>query len=334
MTLSELQQLLDSARGPRDVFGDEAAASYKRWAHVCHPDRFPTGSVAAKWAAALFKRLGHWKTLAQSSPQSITSPCRTYTIKRSLGTGDLCDVHYAVSGDEGYVLKVPRVAGVNNLLAKEREVLEQLIEQSGDDLYATYFPQPVETFRADDRRINACRWRDGFHTAQRILECHPGGLDGRHLAWMFKRVLEAIGYAHRQGWIHGAVLPPHLMFHAENHGLQLLDWMHAARRRQHLVVAPAAFKSWYPPECQLRRAVTPSVDIYLAAKSLVYLSGGDPLSNAIPNRIPAAIQRFLHGCLLESPNMRPQDAWLLHDEFTQLLEDVYGPPKYHQLDMP
>jgi len=75
------------------------------------------------------------------------------------------------------------------------------------------------------------------------------------------------------------------------------------------------------------------VDIYLAAKSLVYLSGGNPLCNTIPERIPADIRRFVRGCLLESPDMRPQDAWELHDEFSRLLEEVYGPPRYHRLVM-
>ena len=31
--------------------------------------------------------------------------------------------------------------------------------------------------------------------------------------------------------------------------------------------------------------------------------------------------------------MRPQDAWELHDEFRDLLEDLYGPPSFHQLEM-
>ena len=60
-------------------------------------------------------------------------------------------------------------------------------------------------------------------------------------------------------------------------------------------------------------------------------SGGDPLDDAIPDRIPADIRRFVRGCLLESPGMRPQDAWELHHEFSELLEGIYGPPKYHRL---
>lgn len=241
--------------------------------------------------------------------------------------------NYGSAAGGEYVLKVPRGTRANNLLAKEREVLEQLIEQSGDGLYHEYFPDPVETLLADRRRVNVFQWREGLYSAEQIIRQHPGGLDGRHLAWMFNRTLEAIGYVHSKGWIHGAVLPPHLLFHAQNHGLKLVGWIHAEPVGRPLTFAPTRFKDWYPPECRLRQPVTPSVDIYLAAKSLVYLSGGDPLGNVIPARIPAGIRRFLKGCVLESPDMRPQDAWETHHEFSELLEKVYGPPRYQRLVM-
>jgi hypothetical protein len=148
---------------------------------------------------------------------------------------------------------------------------------------------------------------------------------------MFKRMLAALGYAHRQGWINGAVLPPHLLFHAENHGLHLGGWIHAVRPGEPLTVVPAGFKEWYPPEAKHR--AEPATDIYLAAKSIVYLAGGDPLHNAFPDHVPAPMRLFFQGCLLESPRMRPADAWGLHEEFDELLIDLYGPPQYVMLNM-
>jgi hypothetical protein len=334
MTLAEIQQLLDTARAPNDVFGSDVVTGYRRLAGICHPDRFAAGSADAARAAAIFQRLGKWKALAQAPPQTIESPKRSYALTRPLAVGDLCDVHYGISGGTEYVVKIPRIMGGNNLLAKEREVLEQLIEQSGDDLYGEYFPRPVETFRRDRQRINTFRWRDGFYTAEQIFDRYPGKLDGRHLAWMFQRMLEAVGYAHSKGWIHGAIVPPHLMFHAENHGLQLVGWIHAQRPHEPLRVVPARFKDWYPPECRRKDRATPSMDIYLAAKTLVYLAGGNPSHGAMPGRIPGAIRRFVRGCLFDSPGMRPRDAWELHAEFSDLLDRVYGPPKYHHLEMP
>lgn len=315
------------------VYSCLSAVRRARLAKILHPNYFPKGSAWREWAETLFQWLNESTQLAAATPREILSATRTYTLAGKLASGDLCDVHCAVSEGREYVLKIPRVTGQNSLLAKEGHVLEQLIEQSDGDLYGEYFPWPADTFLIDRQRVNAFEWREGFYTAEQILQHHPQGLDGRHLAWMFKRTLEALGYAHNKAWIHGAVLPPHLMFHAKNHGLQLVGWIHAERLNRPLRIAPERFKSWYPPECRGIRPATPSTDIYLAAKSMVFLAGGDPHGTAIPTRIPVEIRRFLRGCLLESPGMRPQDAWQLHDEFTELLEGLYGPPQYHHLEM-
>ena len=70
--------------------------------------------------------------------------------------------------------------------------------------------------------------------------------DARHLAWIFKRMLAVIGFAQTCGLVHGAVLPPHVMLHAENHGLQLLDLIHAVRIGAGLTFIPTAYRDWYP----------------------------------------------------------------------------------------
>jgi hypothetical protein len=240
----------------------------------------------------------------------------------------------AIAEGERYVVKAARVAGsaADALLDKEAEILRRLTDV-GDEHHRRYFPQPVESFvaRRCGPRCNVLAWEEGFYTAGEIVTRHPAGLDGRHLAWMFKRMLAALGYAHRQGWVHGAVLPPHLLFHAENHGLHLAGWIHAVRLGRPVTVVPAAFREWYPPEA--RYGAGPATDIYLAAKSIVYLAGGDPLSDAFPDHVPPPMQMFLRACLLESARMRPADAWDLHDEFDQLLEELYGPPNYVRLTM-
>jgi serine/threonine protein kinase len=193
--------------------------------------------------------------------------------------------------------------------------------------------KPVETFSAAGGSVIVLEYREGFYTAEQIWDRHHRGLDGRHLGWMFNRILEALGFVHQQGYLHGAVLPPHLLFHAEDHGLLLAGWIHAEKANTSLKVVPDRYRDWYPPECKKKHPATPSVDIYLAAKSLIYLAGGDPVANTFPDHIPAPMQRFLKSCLLESPRMRSQDAWNLRQEFGQVLERLYGPPAFHVLDM-
>jgi serine/threonine protein kinase len=191
----------------------------------------------------------------------------------------------------------------------------------------------VESFSNDSRQINAFKWREGLCSGEQVRDRHHRGLDGRHLGWMFNRMLEALGFVHRQGFVHGAVLPPHVLFHAESHGMLLIGWIHAEKANTALKIAPERFRDWYPPECRKKHPATPSVDIYLAAKTVIYLAGGDPVLNRFPDHVPPAIERFVKSCLLESPSMRCQDAWEVRHDFGQVLEGLYGPPAFHPLEL-
>ncbi len=271
--------------------------------------------------------------LVSLSKGYVKSYSRTYEFQEQVGIGDLCDVFFAQTYEEDFLVKYARAAGGETLLGKEFSVLEQLHRQAAGQVYQQYFPQPVESFLVVGRQVNTFVWQDGLYSAEQILARHPGGLDGRHLGWMFNRILEALGFVHQQGWIHGAVLPPHLLFQAEDHGLQLAGWIHAEKANTALKVVPERFKNWYPPECRKKHPATLSVDLYLAAKSLIYLAGGDPVLETFPDRIPRKLRQFVKGCLLESPRMRSQDAWKVRQEFGELLEGLYGPPAFHPLVM-
>jgi hypothetical protein len=246
-------------------------------------------------------------------------------LVQRIGVGDLSDVHAAVRDGERVVVKIPRGSGLDDLLVHEFAVLADLRARAGESSYSKYLPEPVE--------LGVLRWKDGFRTAEEIRARYPGGLDGRHVAWMFKRTLEILGFAHRAGWVHGAVLPPHLLFHPEDHGLLLVGWTHATRVPEPIRFVPDAYGAWYPPEIRGRRPATPSVDLYLAARSMIHLAGGDAVRGEPPKSLPPEIRRFLEACLLESPGARGQDAWQLHEEFTRVLEGVYGPPKFVPLVM-
>ncbi len=176
------------------------------------------------------------------------------------------------------------------------------------------------------------RYQPGLYTLEQVHDQHPR-LDGRHLAWIGKRLLTVLGFAHRQGLVHGAVLPCHVLLDPANHGLQLVGWGHSARLGERLQTISTRHRAWYPSEVLGKQPTSVGTDLFLTARCLVYLAGGDPLRDALPASVPAAMQRFLHGCLLPRASMRPDDAWDLLDEFDELLHDLYGPPKFHHLTM-
>lgn len=254
----------------------------------------------------------------------------TYLVERHLASGDLSNVYRAVQNGRSCILKVPREPDVDRMLLKEQRVLRQLFDADGGDTYAKYLPRPVETFISQQRQlVSVFEDRQGVFTAEDIRRQFADGVEARHLAWMLNRTLEVLGFVHSQGWVHGAVLPCHLLFDVENHGLQLAGWTHAERIGQRLKSGSTKYRRWYPPECLRRQPVTPSVDIYLAAKSIISLAGGDPATNSIPKHLPGGFRRFLKSCVLDSVRMRPQDAWELRDDLADVLESIYGPPRFH-----
>jgi serine/threonine protein kinase len=271
-------------------------------------------------------------------PVSVDSPTRRYTLGRLLGVGDVSDVFLATAegGGRSYVFKASRVPEGAAVLLEEKAAVAEVLTAAGDTHYRRYFPTLADSFAVRDRfpkRVNVFLHESGFWTLEEVLRRHPDGLDGRHLAWVFKRLLTALGFAHRQGRIHGAPLPCHVLVHPESHGLLLVGWGQSVKDGDKIAAGPAKYLPWYPPEVTRNHPAGASTDIYLAAKTMVFLGGGDPAAGRIPESVPPALRRFLGSCLLEGPRMRPGDAWGLLDEFDELLGALYGPPKFHVLDM-
>jgi hypothetical protein len=287
---------------------------------------------------------GYWPATDQTEDLLVRlgDAHHRYTPLRLLGSDDVADLYLATTANESdtgtdnlYLLKVARALEDNAHLDIERKTLTKLLGGAGPTTYRKYLPALVESFMATDRPVrwvNVFRCVPGFYTLEQVHEQHPA-LDGRHLAWIFKRLLTVLGFSHRQKIIHGAVLPDHALIHAANHGLQLAGWGRSVAVGQRLRSIPARYREWYPAEVQRRQPASPATDLFLAARCVVYLAGGDPLTNRMPETVPLPMRRFLGTCLLESPRMRPDDAWALQEDFDDLLHALYGPPTFHELTL-
>ena len=124
-----------------------------------------------------------------------------------------------------------------------------------------------------------------------------------------------------------------LLIRPANHGLQLVGWGHSVAAGRRIGKVPAHYSPWYPDEVRHGKPAGPATDLFLAARCLVYLAGGDPVRNRMPEAVPLPMRRFVETCLLEGSRMLPGDAWKLLDEFDELLHRLYGPPKFHELAM-
>jgi hypothetical protein len=259
-----------------------------------------------------------------------------YPIGPRFATGDIATL-YRVGGGE--LLKMPDDPAHSDLLEREAVALDQLVKD-GDARFQPYAPRLVETFQHRDpatgstRRANVIELAGGFRTLAEVEAAHPGGLDPRHVAWMWRRLLVAIGYAHRAGVLHGAVLPEHVLIHPADHGLVLVDWCCSVpgcyassdpSGRVPVIVRRHAEAGHYPPEVLARRPASPGTDVFMATRCMTRLLDAD---------VPRPMRDFADACTVPDSDRRPADAWHLLAVLDDVLERLYGPRRFMPFAMP
>lgn len=308
---------LQAARGYRDVFPDSDASkiksTYRSLARHIHPDVVEASlrDTAAKLFAMLtvFYDQARQPTpgsvgSSRSTPPTFATANARHTLDYMLA--DWCDMttcHQArtvTAAGTTYVsfIKLARQQNDNDLLALEASALERL--WSGDPKRAMFFPKLIESFgvRTPMQRVraNALEWLEGFVNLEQVRIAYPNGVDPLDMAWMWRRVLWALDYAHSKQLVHGALLPQNILIHPAHHGLVLADWCYSSTLRatayQPLTAIVARQRDWYPREVLAKQSVLPSLDIVMAARSMVYLMNGNPVTGTLPATIPATMRDY------------------------------------------
>ena len=261
------------------------------------------------------------RDLASHAPEDaprIDLGGRRYALLGLLARGERSDVFLGKRDarlTEMVVVKLLRDREDEASLAAEWRAIEALerSEIQGAEYFTTLLPQRVAHGLASTRRgarfASVFRWRSGFqHTLEDVRAAHPGGVDPRTGVWIWKRTLELLGWVHRSGWVHGNLLPAHVLVHPRDHGVLFAGWSRATRSAD---VAP---------------------DVAATARSLIHVLGGDPARGTLPLSVPEPL-----GVLLSrhaDPDDRTEDAWQLLERVGAAGREAYGPPAYHRLDMP
>jgi tRNA A-37 threonylcarbamoyl transferase component Bud32 len=118
--------------------------------------------------------------------------------------------------------------------------------------------------------------------------------------WIWRRLLELLGWIHENGVVHCRVRPEHVLLHPRDHGVVLVGWSHAARRES---VARSAD------------------DIVASAESLRHVLGGS---------LPAPLEAVVHA----AERGARSDASTLSAEVREAAREAFGPARYHPFTMP
>jgi len=355
--LEDLATELEKARAPISIFGtldgeaeqqlSSARKIYRRLARICHPD---TADGDRDLANRAFERLNSLWERAQRQIETgtygtsagdalglkILGKRHRYTVDRLIANGDIADV-YACKIDDGRdgVLKLARKPSSASFIQTEASRLRHLGDEV-DDAYKPYFPELIETLRCRGRGgihrlANVTATVDGLYSLEEVMAIRGRRMDPRDMAWIWRRLLTAMGAAHKAGIVHGALLPPHVLIHPAMHGVVLVGWGTSLKRGDQQRTISSAYKLWYPNEVFDHKGVTEETDIFMGACCMTYLLG----ANVVPNHhTPKAMRAFFRGCTLPKQNMRPDDAWALKETFDEVLERLYGPRRFRPFDMP
>jgi hypothetical protein len=121
------------------------------------------------------------------------------------------------------------------------------------------------------------------------------------------------------------------MIHPESHAVVLVDWCYASvsdnDEQPALRAMASGYRQWYPEEVLAKESPSPATDIAMAVRCIIDILGGDPVWAIVPQTVPRQLRAYLKGCLQSKQSMRPQNAWLLLEEFDELLKSM-GSPYY------
>lgn len=283
----------------------------------------------------------HSYTILEPLAASGAAHCYTCLIDRQKG---VCNgtLHGTLQG----VFMIAQTPSSNDLLQAEAKTIRFLREPNRPEAvgYLPILPELVESFiysepNGIERQANVFTARPGYVSLATIQQAYPQGLDPRDMAWMWRRLLDLLGYTHSRGIIHGAVLPPNVWIGTGDlHEVVLTNWQAATGENtgvsQHIACIDAAYKTWYPPEVMAKQPPTPGTDILLSARCMIALMGGDPLTGQLPQPVHHRISSFLKSCLIVGVSQRPQDAWELRAEFTELMDHLWKQRQYRPFLMP
>ena len=271
---------------------------------------------------------------------------RHWDVQKLIAHGEFSDVYRAKRArwpTELVVLKILREVHNENLFENEWAVLESLHQSDapGAETFKILLPQNIMrgTITAGSytgKRASIFRWAGGFrHTFDDVHRAFPGGIPPQASIWIWRRILETLSFVHGSGFIHGAVLPPHLLIQDNEHGVRIVGYAHAGQKDEKLRPISSGFESFYPESTQGTLTLTTQLDLLMSARCITTLLGGDPLTASLPGSLPPQLATIIQRIALSNPRQTPkQDAWSIREELGTIAKEVFGPPQFIPIVMP
>lgn len=337
LSIQEIIRHIEDATSHESLFRGDANKIYHILAKGCHTDRLIKESLATQQRGlAAFTKLN---LFYQRYNGKVVSPSPVvfgkWVVDKPITGGDLADLYNVTTASgEHAILKIVRNAADNDLLNREIVSLKKLHDDKRNDNFKRYIPKIIQQFKASERQAIVINNAQSDLLKGGVEQLVPlskivsllGKVPFRHVVWMSNRLLNVLGFSHHNGIIHGAILPPHLMYGPIAHTMMLVDWCYSVTSDNitHIPALVKDYRAWYPREVIRKEKPGPGTDIYMWAMMVTQVS----------DNIPKRFKPLLDWCLSDSMKTRPEYAWHVHDRWGKLAYEEFGKPRYHELNLP
>lgn len=228
------------------------------------------------------------------------------------------------------IAKIASEEGKNRYLENEIRVMRILFEKESPQ--TKHFKPVQNTFKLADGRLGmVSEFRTDFYSLEEIRnsEKWKNGIPEKHMVWVFNRILSAIGLPHSINVVKRNINPANVLIRPRDHNLVLTDWDHAVLNA-HLNKGEtfSGRENFLAPEILDGQRALPSSDLYSVGKLMIYVLGGDPATEEFPDGVHPRIQSFIKAFVLKSPWQRIGDAWAVHRNLVELVEELWGQRRF------
>lgn len=254
---------------------------------------------------------------SNSTGQRVQCAGHSYSLLYVLGSSELSKVYAGLRmGPQPLLatIKLSRAPCAAAQYAQEAQVLRDL--QALQGLGAAYYTQRLPELLSqglveghqDAQHALIVRSATGYACSLAVANSRfARGIDPRHAVWMWRRMLEVLGFLHSQGWCHGDVRPEHALVHPQNHGVRLIGWASARANSSRHDTAQ---------------------DVQHSARVIRVLLIGALEAASVPSSVPAPLAQLVMQASDDIDFCKKQGAQGIDVLLKAAAVQAYGPPQF------
>lgn len=257
---------------------------------------------------------------------------KKFTLVEEVATGNIATIYRAKYEDSGTEkqanIKIAVNPSDNRFIEKEIKVLKRLkeIKAAGDkknELILQSLPRLIGSFVTTKKQKGlVMEWLESYDLVilrENVPE-YQRGIPQQHVFWIFLRLLNAVGYLHANGIIHGNLTPEHLIIRPYSHNVFPIDFTGAVMEEDPQKKYEFYGGAYSAPEIKNKAEPEYWHDLYSIGRCMIYALGGNIETGELPKNIDSRLADFA----LKLAGLRPADG--LEDEY---VDDAWR--AYHKL---